>query len=211
MIGYYDSSETHIQITSDYYNETHASWSPNGKLICFSRDVNGRFDIWITDDRGEEQRPLTTNPGIDVQPEWSPDGGTIAYISKLTLDEDDVPQVYSISSKGGKPAKLTKSPGEKYDPCWSPDGSLIYFITHNVNENMYLLKSVDPESLEEELIAGFREKIVRPYVSPDNNSFIYSIGGKGRRAEIYMYDVISGREIRLTDNLHRDADPRWAR
>jgi len=210
MTGRLDKTGTPVQLTSDFYDETHASWSPDGSHICFCRDVNGRLDLWVMDDRGEHQEPITTNPGSDMQPEWSPNSDRIAYIAQSPLDEQEPPQLFIINHDGTGKKQLTSTPTVKSDPCWSSDGSLIYFIEKfSDREEPYSLKSIDPESGTTKTVTTFRERAEHPYISRDGNTFIYSILGKGIQTEIYLFDLISGQEIRLTNNSFRDYSPRW--
>jgi len=210
MVGFYDTSETHVQLTSDYYNEMHASWSPDGSHICFSRDVNGSVDIWVMDDLGETQIPITSNPGSDRQPEWSPKSGWIAFVSQSALDEKSIPQIYLIKSDGTNIQQLTFSDAPKSDPAWMPDGSAVYFMEYDSGtDEPYRLRAVNPETAAETAVISFTEPITHPCPSADNNTLVYTISGKGARAEIYLYDLLAGREIRLTNNVFRDFDPRW--
>ncbi|MFC1556874.1 hypothetical protein ACFL5L_02690 [candidate division KSB1 bacterium] len=211
MIGFYDSGRVHIQLTSDFYDEQNASWSPGGNKICFCRNVNGRSDIWVMDDRGENQEPITTNPGSDRQPEWSPGGDWIVYISDSPFDENGSPQICIIRSDGTEKTQLTSSATVKSDPSWSPDGSTIYYIEQLDEDQHFALKSVNRSAGEDAVITTFRERVVKPYMSRDNNVIVYSIAGKGTRSELYLYDLISGQEIRLTDNSYPDTSPRWTR
>ena len=67
-------------------------WSPDGKsLVCVANktkdresvrySINKNFDLYQIDLATKKQTPLTTNPGPDVSPRWSPDGKQIAYLS----------------------------------------------------------------------------------------------------------------------------------
>ncbi len=67
-------------------------WSPDGKSLVVvankSKDresvrysINKNFDLYLIDVATKKQTQLTTNPGPDVSPRWSPDGKQVAYLS----------------------------------------------------------------------------------------------------------------------------------
>ncbi|UCF78051.1 MAG: serine/threonine-protein kinase [Candidatus Eiseniibacteriota bacterium] len=59
------------------------------------------------------------------QPEISPDGGRIAYVSDVSGN----PDVYVIDIRGGNPLQLTYSPAADEQPTWFPDGSSLAFVS----------------------------------------------------------------------------------
>ncbi len=212
MIGHFDREITAVQLTSDYYDEQHASWSPNGDYICFSRNVNGSEDIWVMDERGEKQEPITTNPADDSQPEWSPKGGWITYISHSPFEERQISQVCIIKSDGTEKKELTSSATLKSFPGWLSDGSSVYFLEYaSGNESVCRLKTINRSGQEEKILLDFDERIEYPGFSNDDKTLLYTIAGKGTREELFLYDMLAGREIRLTDNSFRDFSPRWVR
>ena len=46
------------------------AWQPAGRLIVYESDRAGNWDIYATDPDGNE-RPLTNDPGNDVDPAWT--------------------------------------------------------------------------------------------------------------------------------------------
>lgn len=76
---------------------------------------------------------LTTNPGTDWMPHWSPDGTTIVYVASpdvISHPEDSSQDIWVIPAAGGTPTKLTTfNEVDGYGPRYSPDGSRILYST----------------------------------------------------------------------------------
>ncbi|MBS1715499.1 MAG: PD40 domain-containing protein [Armatimonadetes bacterium] len=80
-------------------------------------------DIWTSDLKGGTARRVTTSPGSESWPRFSPDGKWIAFSGNY---DSLVPQVYVVSAEGGEPLRLTY----ESEPCnvvgWTPDGKVAY-------------------------------------------------------------------------------------
>src|ERR671933_266968 len=60
-------------------------------------------DIWTVPAAGGTARRLTSHPGLELFPKFSPDGRTIAFSGEY----DGTRQIYVISVDGGEPRQLT--------------------------------------------------------------------------------------------------------
>lgn len=80
-------------------------------------------DIWIAPRSGGRAVRLTTGPGIESAPIFSPDGRTIAF----TGDYDGNVDVFTVPVTGGVPTRVTWHPSPDAAVAWSPDGSRIFF------------------------------------------------------------------------------------
>ena len=69
--------------------------------------------------------PLTTYPGRESQPAFSPTGNQIAFV--WSGDKDDNQDIYVRMVDGGNCVRLTDNPGDDVNPVWSPDGRNIAF------------------------------------------------------------------------------------
>jgi Tol biopolymer transport system component/predicted Ser/Thr protein kinase len=69
--------------------------------------------------------PLTTYPGREQQPSFSPDGNSVAFIWNGEMEDNW--DVYVKLIGAGSPQRLTTDPAIDLSPAWSPDGRSIAF------------------------------------------------------------------------------------
>jgi Tol biopolymer transport system component len=101
---------------------TQPRFSPNGFEIVYTHtDIEGRVDLRKLDIRDASSETITDAEEIDFQPDWSPDGRTIAFAS----GKGGSIGIWSAPSTGGKRLGLNNN---GYYPRFSPDGrSLLYW------------------------------------------------------------------------------------
>jgi len=79
-----------------------------------------------TDSFGEGSvTPLTTDPGYEGEPTFSPDGQTVAYVA----DREGNFEIYLQQISGGPALNLTRNPAADIQPAFSPDGHEIAFVS----------------------------------------------------------------------------------
>jgi len=79
-------------------------------------------DIWIADKNGKNPKRLTTNPGVEMNPIFSPDGKQIAFTGNYDGNTD----VYTIPVYGGEPKRITYHPAADLVRGWL-NNSEVYF------------------------------------------------------------------------------------
>ncbi len=82
-------------------------------------------DVWIVARDGGEARRLTSHPGTESHPHFSPDGERVAFSAEYAGDED----VYVVPADGGEPRRLTWHPGGDEVRGWTPDGERVLFVS----------------------------------------------------------------------------------
>jgi dipeptidyl aminopeptidase/acylaminoacyl peptidase len=88
----------------------------------------GLTDLWlIPTEKGGSPRQLTSDIAADTDPVFSPDGKSIAFVSKR--GDDKARQVYVIAVDGGEARRVTNVPTGAETPKWFPDSRRIAFIT----------------------------------------------------------------------------------
>src|SRR4051794_30026888 len=75
-----------------------------GKIL-FTSDRDGGYGIYIIDADGSNLLKIVDETSADGTTAWSPDGKTIAYVSR----GDGLPQIYTVNGDGSNPRRLSKS------------------------------------------------------------------------------------------------------
>ena len=114
-------------------------FSPDSRELCFTAvtdkveatSTNG--DLFLVSASGGEPRRITSNPGFDGNPVYSPDGRYIAYHAQLTAGyESDRWRVMLYDRQSGKTENLSEAfDGSANELAWSPDSRTIYFLAEN--------------------------------------------------------------------------------
>lgn len=116
------------------------NFSPDAKEICFTavtdlvEAISTNGDLFLVPTAGgAEPKKITTNPGFDGNPVYSPDGKYIAYHAQLTPEyESDRWRVMLYDRASGKNENLSeKFDRSANDLAWSADSKTILFTAEN--------------------------------------------------------------------------------
>jgi TolB protein len=171
------------------------SWSPNGESIAVSIDewclysrkahtcpaITSNAEIAVVDVATGEATAITHCPILecdgDIQPSWSPDASTIAYVHPVPV-EGPFPnlrlrQIHLVHVDSGEVSQLTHGDNIVDTPRWSPDGSRL--VVEDAEGRILILNAVTGQ-IERELLSGRTQLGSQPAWSPDGETIAY-LGG----------------------------------
>ena len=157
---------TGFQVTSGPYDDSQPAWSPDGKWIAFTSnrtpepDSNDNTDVLVVAPRlAQTPRQVTTSPGADRSPTFSPDGKVIAYLAGG--DPKDLwygtNHVAVVPAAGGEPRPLTASLDRNVEgPRFGPDGRSVLFLLEDAG-NSHLARVPVAGGAVERVVSGERD------------------------------------------------------
>ncbi len=140
-----------------------------------------------------EPEPIepTGGPHRDHSPEWSPDGGHLAFLSKVGA----VDQLFVLDfASGGETRRLSSIPEGASSPLWSPDGSRIAFIGTVLSDPDAVVDDPRPPEGREQLRRAPVARIARRLdYKHDGQGYV-----DGRYHHLFVVSVPGGHVTQLT-------------
>jgi eukaryotic-like serine/threonine-protein kinase len=181
----------------------------NGE-VAYVTNVAGLPQIWIINVDGVRRRQITDMPGGACQPDWSPDGLKMVFISPCP-DRRDMytgSALYTINADGTNLTQLLGAAAGDYDPRWSPDGEKIAFtsLRQTGRPQVYILNVADGEIFP---LATESLRNLHPGWSPDGSQLVYiSTAEMGERLWVMDADGRNKRPISPAEGIY--SKPDWS-
>ena len=172
--------------------------SPDGRRAVFG----ARGDVFTVPATSGVTRNITNTPGVhDRNPDWSPDGRTIAYVSDATGEDE----IYTVAQDGGeKPMQLTSgSDTYKYEISWSPDGKKIVW-----SDKKLRLQFVDVATKKVTLVDQAKAFEIRDFTwSPDSNWIAFGRPETESLNKVWLYSLEQNKSVEVTDGWFAAGSP----
>ena len=110
----------------------HANATPAKGDSALGDKHDRRSHVWIVQFAGGTARQLTFSERGESQPQWSPDGALIAFVSARGAangEDGPRPQLWLLNADGGEAWQLTTARDGVVGYTWSPDGKHIAYLT----------------------------------------------------------------------------------
>jgi tricorn protease len=134
-------------------------------------------DIWTVPRAGGTATRITSSPGNELLPHFSPDGTQIAFSGQYDGNTD----VFVVPVESGSPKRLTAHPGQDRVIGWSPDGKNILFTSFANSEGGY------SRAFQVPISGGIPQPLPFPAVTDGalnstGSHFVYIQNGKSQAA-----------------------------
>ncbi len=129
------------RLTHDPEFSESPAWSPDGKMLAFSSNRSGNYEIYVRRVEGGQEVNVTNDPAQDIQPNFSPDGNWISFVSTRSSRTGMVKisatgaragfrafggDVWIVPALGGQ-ARLLARDGNF--PAWHPSGTKVVYVS----------------------------------------------------------------------------------
>jgi dipeptidyl aminopeptidase/acylaminoacyl peptidase len=187
------TAATNYDVPPDQRGEdSDINFSPDSKEICFTavtdkvEAISTNGDLFIVSVTGGEPKRITTQPGFDGNPVYSPDGRYIAYHAQLTAGyESDRWRVMLYDRASGKSENLTESSFDRSAEsiAWSPDSKTIYFIAENETLKPVYAMAPKAGATPKKIVDGFNSGMS---LSDDGKTLLLARTSLTQPAEIFV-------------------------
>lgn len=156
-----------------------SDWSPDGRRIAYDFADDTGVHIATMGPNGRRVRQLTSTPGIQEVPRWSPDGRWIVFDAyRPRPGEPFSTSIWIMRADGSRPRQLSFD-GFDVEPVFSPDGTQIAFAritgetpSGDTLEAVYVMNT-DGTGLHE--VVAPRPGLEHPDWSPDGRWISFNI------------------------------------
>jgi len=200
------------QLTDDPAFDACAAYSSDGKRIAYCSSVGdptGQFDIWTMKQNGKDNQRLTQLGGSATFPDFSPDGGKIAFNAQPAGATSQ--DVYVMNADGTGLVEVSNASGNDLYPAWSPDGSKIVFESDRNGLRQVWVMNADGSG-QTQLTFDATRKDQTPEWSPDGTRIAYTVDVSTTVAggDIWVMNADGSDQHPITSGPEREYGPVWS-
>jgi Tol biopolymer transport system component len=159
---------TITQLTQD--RGTDPDWSPDGSEIIFIKSQN----LWLISAEGGDPVQITSLPGQELNPRWSPVSGVRQVVFANKPDADNF-KIFTLNLDGGDPVEIYHSTKSLSYPSFTHDGSQVVFTTTMADRGVMVIPAEGGEATEIPHQDGWQGRIHCVHASPVEPTICYAI------------------------------------
>ncbi len=185
------------RLTNNKFYDAEVSVSPDEQWMLFTRQIDGKLDLWKMHPDGSDQQQLTFTPDWQEGGSFFLNNETIicrAWELKNQAPRGMPMSIFTMKSDGSNRVRITSDSGTNWAPFPAPDGDHFVFVKvvppHNYEIYMMSLSTGEQTRLTyNDAFDGF------PAISPDGKLLTFdsnrSAEGGGMKLRPYLMDISS--------------------
>lgn len=182
-------------------------------MAALSTSPLGRGDAAASAD-GEpvsQLHRLTSDPGLDAMPSWSPDGRRIVFHARRPADKDNAlptRKIWIVDRDGKNARKISDGTADEYHPVFSPQGAKIAFVSEaNGSRDIWVMNADGKNPLPLTDDPGLEE---HPCWSPDGHQIAYvALPKDGGNFDLWIMNGDGSGKRKLTFTAANEVFPAW--
>jgi len=171
--------------------------------IAFISTRTGNKEVYTIDFDGRNEKRITRNGSINLDPVWSPDGTKLAFTCYLRRN----PDLYMVDFKRGKIYLFSHRVGINTAPGWSPDGRYIA-VTLRTSSGSEIFLLNNHGKIVRQLTKGWGDNLSAAW-SPDGKKIAF-VSNRTGRPQIYTMNADGSNVKRLTFRGTYNVAPVWS-
>lgn len=178
--------------------------------------------IFLARTDGSDRHQLVADlAGTEIHPDWSPDGGRIAFVRFTPTDQSEL-WVVNVDGSGAERLASCETPCNSFDALdWSADGRSILFSQDadapaNGPPATFQFARYDIATRAVSVVLTRTDGMTAesPRLSPDGTRVVYhryrDIEDPGHGSALFVSDLVGGSERQITDWSMQAAYPDWS-
>jgi len=182
-------------------NQFKGTFSPKGELIALAASRQDRAHIYLSKLDGSGLERIIRG-GMNTDPDFSPDGGYLVYVSDRDGDEDLY--LYDIAARESE--KLTDNSAQDFAPSFAPDGKDVVFVSNVDNPYKWEIYTINVKTKKIHRLTDNNFWDGFPSFTANGQSIVFSSKRNGSE-DIYVMRRDGGAQELLFSSPADDNDP----